>query len=114
MPIYDKGEYSLKLEPPIGWSFEPTEVAVNIGNSKTDLCSSGKDINFIFKGFGITGKVITAAASKTAVGPKGVSVSLYDQNNKTRLGSTVTSEIGAFSFTPVQPGKYVLVCSHPT
>lgn len=111
MPVYDKGEYILKLEPPRGWSFEPNEVAVNIDGSSSDLCSQGKDINFVFKGFGITGKVVS---STPKAGVKGISVLLYDQNNKTRLGSTVTSEGGSFSFTPVQPGKYILVASHPT
>ncbi|OXU24420.1 hypothetical protein TSAR_002763 [Trichomalopsis sarcophagae] len=110
VPVYDKGEYLLKLEPPRGWSFEPTEVTLNVDGT-TDLCSQGKDINFVFKGFGITGKVV---AAKNVAGPKGVSVLLYDQNNKTLLGSTVTTNGGAFSFTPVQPGKYVLVASHPS
>lgn len=45
-----------KVEPPKGWSFEPTEVVLNVDGS-TDICSQGKDINFVFKGFGITGKV---------------------------------------------------------
>ncbi|KAL7295888.1 hypothetical protein TKK_0010932 [Trichogramma kaykai] len=110
LPIYDKGEYYLKLEPPTGWSFEPTEVLLNIDGSGEDLCSQGSDINFVFKGFGITGKVVT---SKTKSGPKGISVSLYDEHNTTLLGSTSTSENGIFSFTPVQPGKYILVASHP-
>ncbi|XP_058808695.1 BOS complex subunit NOMO1 [Phymastichus coffea] len=113
LPVYDKGEYILKLEPPRGWSFEPNEVALNIDGSSTDSCSQGKDINFIFKGFGITGKVVSSS-SKASTGVKGISVLLYDQSNKTRLGSTVTSEGGSFSFTPVQPGKYILVTSHPT
>jgi hypothetical protein len=114
LPVYDKGEYLLKLEPPRGWSFEPTEVVLNIDDSKTDFCSQGKDINFIFKGFGITGKVVTTILSKNRLYPKGISVLLYDQSNKTLLRSTVTSEGGSFSFTPVQPGKYVLVSNHPT
>ncbi|XP_011500341.1 PREDICTED: nodal modulator 3 [Ceratosolen solmsi marchali] len=114
LPVYDKGEYLLKLEPPRGWSFEPTKVILNIDGSNSDLCSQGKDINFIFKGFGITGKVITAASSKTIQYPKGISILLYDKSNKTLLASTVTLEGGTFSFTPVQPGKYVLVASHPT
>lgn len=45
-----------QVEPPPGWSFEPTEVKLNVDGS-TDICSQGKDINFIFKGFGITGRV---------------------------------------------------------
>jgi hypothetical protein len=44
------------VDPPRGWSFEPTEVALNV-DGVTDDCSQGNDINFIFKGFGITGRV---------------------------------------------------------
>ena len=104
----------MKLEPPRGWSFDPTEIVLNIDGSSADPCSQGKDINFVFKGFGITGKVVTVTPTKNEPGPKGVAVLLYDQQNKTLLGSTVTAEGGAFSFTPVQPGKYVLVANHPT
>lgn len=49
--------YSMvQVDPPRGWSFEPTEVLLNVDGS-TDACSQGQDINFSFKGFGITGKV---------------------------------------------------------
>ena len=44
------------MDPPRGWSFEPTEVGLNV-DGITDDCSQGKDINFTFKGFGITGHV---------------------------------------------------------
>lgn len=114
LPVYDRGEYILKLEPPRGWSFEPTEIALNIDGSGKDPCSKGEDIFFTFTGFGITGKVVLAVKTNNKAQPKGISVSLYDQQNKTRLGSTVTSDDGVFSFTPIKPGKYVLVASHPT
>lgn len=45
-----------QVDPPRGWSFEPTEVTLNV-DGITDDCSQGKDINFTFKGFGITGRV---------------------------------------------------------
>lgn len=113
LPVYSKGEYIIKLEPPRGWSFEPLEVAVQVDDLSTNLCSQEKDVNFIFKGFGITGKVVAAVSDKKSV-PKGISVSLFDHKNKTLLGSTVTSNGGTFSFTPIQPGEYVLVAGHPT
>jgi hypothetical protein len=50
-----------QIEPPAGWSFEPKEVILNVDGT-TDLCSQGKDINFIFKGFSITGKVSTISS----------------------------------------------------
>ncbi|XP_014218232.1 nodal modulator 1 [Copidosoma floridanum] len=114
LPVYDKGEYVLKLEPPRGWSFNATKVELNIDGSEEDHCSQGRDINFFFTGFGITGKVVAATKTKTASQLKGISVSLHDQHNKSRLGLAVTSDDGVFSFTPIQPGKYVLVASHPS
>lgn len=59
LPLYEKGEYVLKVHPPAGWSFEPSEVQLDI-DGETDKCSIGQDVNFSFNGFGITGKVITA------------------------------------------------------
>jgi hypothetical protein len=52
----------LQIEPPAGWSFEPKEVILNV-DGVTDSCSQGKDINFMFKGFAITGKVSTVTSS---------------------------------------------------
>jgi hypothetical protein len=52
----------LQIEPPAGWSFEPKEVILNVDGT-TDYCSQGKDINFVFKGFAITGKVSTVFSS---------------------------------------------------
>jgi hypothetical protein len=48
----------LQIEPPEGWSFEPKDVILNVDGT-TDYCSQGKDINFVFKGFAVTGKVST-------------------------------------------------------
>ena len=56
IPVYTKGEYILQVNPPPGWSFEPTQVNVNV-DGKTDPCTKNEDINFFFKGFGLSGKV---------------------------------------------------------
>lgn len=48
LPVYDKGIFILKVSPPAGWSFEPDSVEINF-DGKTDICSLGKDVNFIFK-----------------------------------------------------------------
>ncbi|XP_012278866.1 nodal modulator 3 isoform X2 [Orussus abietinus] len=110
LPLYDKGEYVLKVDPPRGWSFEPTEVLLNVDGS-SDLCSQGVDINFTFKGFGITGWVISDGSNS---GPQGVTISLYNENNKqTPVGTTITAPGGTFYFTPIQPGKYTLIATHP-
>ncbi|XP_043524022.1 nodal modulator 3 isoform X2 [Frieseomelitta varia] len=111
LPLYDKGEYVLKVDPPRGWSFEPTEILLFVDGT-IDACSQGKDINFTFKGFGITGKVTSLGLDS---GPKGVTVSLYKESNEqVPVGTTITTEGGIFYFTPIQPGQYVLVASHPT
>lgn len=48
LPVYDKGDYILKISPPPGWSFEPEQISIAF-DGKTDLCSLGKDVNFVFK-----------------------------------------------------------------
>ncbi|XP_048489214.1 nodal modulator 1 [Plutella xylostella] len=107
LPLYEKGEYVLKVHPPAGWSFEPSQVELLV-DGETDRCSSGQDINFTFNGFGITGKVITAGQSE---GPSGVSVQLVNEKGDKR--ETVTAAGGEFHFTPVIPGKYTVKASHP-
>nr|CAI5861761.1 unnamed protein product [Callosobruchus analis] len=107
VPLYDKGEMVLELAPPPGWSFEPKQVEINV-DGVNDLCSQGKDINFVFQGFGITGKVESLGGSNN--GPKGVTVNLQSkEENRT----TVTDEGGNFFFTPVYPGVYKVSISHP-
>ncbi|KAG5329392.1 NOMO3 protein, partial [Acromyrmex charruanus] len=96
LPLYDKGEYVLK-------------VILNV-DGVTDDCSQGKDINFTFKGFGITGRVISLG---TDSGPKGITISLYtDSNKQNPIKSMLTAEGGIFYFTPIQPGKYILIVHH--
>lgn len=106
LPVYDKGEYILKIAPPPGWSFEPEQFEINF-DGKTDLCSLGKDVNFAFKGFGITGRIGIAGQ---ATGAKDVDVELraIDGSDVRR---TVSDGTGVFSFTPVIPGKYLISVS---
>ena len=106
MPIYDKGEYYLRISPPSGWSFEPSQVELNF-DGKTDICSQGKDVNFVFKGFGITGKVSLAGRS----GAKGVNVQLRSEDGSD-IRRTTSDVNGIFSFTPIIPGKYIVSASH--
>lgn len=56
IPLSDKGEYTLKIEPPSGWFFEPKEVPI-LFDGVNDPCSLSLDINFNFKGFAVTGTV---------------------------------------------------------
>ncbi|XP_050313690.1 nodal modulator 2 [Anthonomus grandis grandis] len=106
VPLYDKGEFKLEISGPPGWSFTPKEVNLNI-NGK-DPCSEGKDINFLFKGFGITGRVESFGDIQR--GPQGVAVKLTSKDGER---TTETGADGSFSFTPVYPGTYSVKISHP-
>lgn len=107
LPLYEKGEYVLKVHPPPGWSFEPSQVELSV-DGVADKCSTGQDINFSFNGFGITGRVITAGQKQ---GPGGIGVQLVNDKGEER--KTVTTVTGDFHFTPVIPGKYTLKATHP-
>nr|XP_045584151.1 nodal modulator 3-like isoform X1 [Procambarus clarkii] len=108
MPLYDKGQYIIKVSPPSGWSFEPEEVSLNV-NGETDACSQGQDINFHFKGFAVIGKVVSIG---NIAGPKGVTVSLY--RGEEVIQTTQTTTDGTYVFTPLSSGKYMVVASHPS
>lgn len=103
LPVYDKGEYYLKISPPPGWSFEPERIDINF-DGKTDVCSQGKDVNFSFKGFGITGRVFGPDKVTSA---KDVNVELRSVNGD-EVRRAISDLNGVFSFTPVIPGQYVL------
>lgn len=98
----------LKVIPPPGWSFEPEQVAIKF-DGQTDLCSQGRDVNFLFKGFGITGRVEFYGASDT--GARGVKVELVAEDGN-KIGQTTTTANGVFSFTPIKPGRYVVKAQH--
>lgn len=107
IPLYDKGVFMLKIEPPVGWSFDPNSVELNIDGT-TDKCSQGEDINFVFTGFTLSGKVVSKGRG---LGPSGVEISLQESaGDKQR--KTVTAEGGFFSFSQVMPGKYHVKASH--
>ncbi|XP_034651028.1 nodal modulator 3 [Drosophila subobscura] len=105
LPIYDKGDYLLSISPPPGWSFEPEHVELHFDGTN-DVCSQGTDVNFVFKGFGITGKVGLA----TGGGARDVDVQLKSEQGEVRR--TKTDNNGIFSFTPIIPGKYVIKATH--
>ncbi|KAH8269451.1 hypothetical protein KR018_003390 [Drosophila ironensis] len=106
LPIYDKGDYLLSISPPPGWSFEPEQVELSF-DGKTDVCSLGRDVNFVFKGFGITGQVALA----TGGGARDVDVELRAEGGEVRRSKTDAN--GIFSFTPIIPGQYEVIASHP-
>lgn len=99
--MYDKGEYLLKISPPPGWSFEPEQIEINF-DGQTDICSQGKDVNFAFKGFGITGQIVGIDGNA-----KDVMVELQS-NNGNDVRKTVSDINGIFYFTPVIPDQYTI------
>lgn len=56
IPLSDNGEYTLSIDPPPGWYFDPKEVPIAF-NGVNDPCSRATDINFNFQGFAVSGKV---------------------------------------------------------
>ena len=108
IPIYAKGEYILQVTPPPGWSFEPAQVALNV-DGHSDPCSKNEDINFLFKGFGLSGKVVTAGDSKQH-GPSGVKLSLL--LDKRVVDTTESSADGSYYFSNVMPNAYVVEAKH--
>lgn len=108
MPLYDKGQYVIKVSPPPGWSFEPEEVSLKVDGG-TDACSLGQDINFHFKGFAVIGKVVSLGSDS---GPEGVTVSLY--KGEKLIQTTQTTTDGSYVFTPLSSGEYLVVASYPS
>ncbi|XP_006814110.1 BOS complex subunit NOMO1 [Saccoglossus kowalevskii] len=109
IPIYDKGDFILKVEPPIGWTFDPSTVELSI-DGKSDPCSKGEDINFKFNGFSINGRVISKGMSE---GPAGVRISLKKKPSMDVLQEILTDIGGKYVFSKVMPGDYIVTASHP-
>ncbi|KAI1296508.1 Nodal modulator 1 [Halotydeus destructor] len=109
LPLEGKGDHVLRVEPPEGWVFEPNEVTIKI-DGQSDPCSRGEDVNFIFKGFSISGKVLSNGLLS---GPSGVTVSLKDKKTNQLIKSLVTGVHGDYSFEEVLPGLYEVSASHP-
>lgn len=101
---YPKGEYTLKISPPPGWSFSPEQIDINY-DGKTDICSQGKDVNFVFKGFGIAGTIVGANGDSTGI--KDVNIELRSIDGKD-IRKTLSDANGLFYFTPVIPGQYTI------
>ncbi|XP_075686281.1 BOS complex subunit NOMO3-like [Rhinoderma darwinii] len=110
IPLYDKGDFVLKIEPPLGWSFEPTSVPLHV-DGVNDICTKGEDVNFVFTGFSVSGKVLSRNQN---LGPAGVQIAMRRAGSGSNLQTTVTQTGGKFSFNKVLPGEYEIIASHPT
>ncbi|CAC5408303.1 Nodal modulator 2,Nodal modulator 3,Nodal modulator 1 [Mytilus coruscus] len=91
IPLYDKADFKLKVEPPKGWSFEPESVELKIDGT-TDPCSRQEDINFKFTGFSVNGKVISKGQVN---GPSGVTVTLHKSGSSDILQTVTTADDGS-------------------
>lgn len=106
IPMYDKGNFVIKVAGPVGWTFSPAEVQVNTA-SEDCPCISGKDINLHITGFAVTGGVVSAGSVD---GPAGVSLALMSDGAE--VGRTMSTEGGKFVFEGVLPGKYQVSATH--
>ncbi|KAM6940411.1 BOS complex subunit NOMO1 [Xenentodon cancila] len=110
IPLYDKGDFVLKIEPPLGWSFEPTSVDLHV-DGVTDICTKEEDINFVFTGFSVSGTVLSKGH---LLGPAGVEVKLSRAGTGEKLQSAFTQPGGKYIFFKVLPGSYDITASHPS
>ncbi|KAK5973547.1 hypothetical protein GCK32_002058 [Trichostrongylus colubriformis] len=98
IPVYNKGQYSLKVSAPEGWYFEPEAVDFKL-DGVNDPCTKNEDVNFSLTGFSISGVVSGGSGS----GPTGLSLTLK-QNGKI-VDTAKTVDGGKYSFKAVA-GKY--------
>eukprot|EP00898_Chlorokybus_atmophyticus_P005383 jgi/Chlat1/5846/Chrsp4S06365 len=112
IPVYDKGTFVVKVDGPAGWSFSPDAVTTAVDSHG---CHSGKDINFVYTGFSLTGKVLGpeggASCQTDEPGPAGVTV--VAQSPKVRV-TTETLRGATYTFTNLLPDLYEVEASHPT
>jgi len=106
LPLYDKGEYLIKLEAPPGWLLEPEQQSVS--TDPAGPCAQGIDLNFNIVGFALAGRVCTEGSS---VGPAGVELLLEGGGSKYKA-TTIAG--GMYTFKDAPPGTYTLTASHPT
>uniref|UniRef100_A0A4W4F4M3 Prealbumin-like fold domain-containing protein n=1 Tax=Electrophorus electricus TaxID=8005 RepID=A0A4W4F4M3_ELEEL len=108
IPLYDKGDFVLKIEPPTGWSFEPMTVDLHV-DGLTDICTKEQDINFFFTGFSVLGTVLSKGQDQ---GPAGVEVILSPAGAGGTLQTVLTQAGGQYTFSQVLPGSYDITASH--
>ncbi|RMC17742.1 hypothetical protein DUI87_05407 [Hirundo rustica rustica] len=102
IPLYDKFHRSSLPEP--------TSVDIHV-DGINDICTKGGDINFVFTGFSVNGKVLSKGQT---LGPAGVQVVLRNAGSDLNIQATITQPGGKFAFFKVLPGEYEIFASHPT
>jgi len=106
LPIYDKETYTLKVQGPPGFLFEPSQQKV----STTDgLCGQSKDVDFTIVGFALAGRVLSYGSDD---GPEGVLMTLSGGDGA--KSTSKTTKGGHYSFADAKPGvEYTITASHP-
>ncbi|CAI2354984.1 unnamed protein product [Caenorhabditis sp. 36 PRJEB53466] len=94
IPVYNKGQYILKVSSPAGYFFEPDTIDIKI-DGVSDACSTNQDLIFELKGFSVRGVVDGA--------PPGLLLVLTQNGEK--IDSTVTQEGGKYEMK-APSGKY--------
>ena len=112
IPVYEKGEHTIKVSPPLGWKFSQSSVTIDI-DGVSDQCSTNVDINFVFDGFGVVGRVLTAG---TDSGPEGVNISLLTPRGDEQevVQTTETGPGGSYVFTAVPRTDHQVSAGHPS
>jgi len=98
--------FRLTARPPTGWKIHPEEGVVIPVDGFSDPCSTNKDVNFAFVGFGITGSVLS---KDTNSGPSGIKVELLEKSKGDQeevVKSALTGQDGSYVFFGVLPGVY--------
>uniref|UniRef100_A0A915PI40 Uncharacterized protein n=1 Tax=Setaria digitata TaxID=48799 RepID=A0A915PI40_9BILA len=101
IPVYNKGDYSIRLFAPDGWFFKPSTFDLKV-DGKSDLCTKGEDINFVLSAFAVEGTL----RSGDGDGPAGVTLILISENG-TVISEAKTKTNGAYRFR-ASPGKYLV------
>eukprot|EP01147_Barroeca_monosierra_P002034 gene2034-5107_t len=108
LPMEQKGYFTFEISAPPGWNFEPQQISINF-NGESDDCSQGKDINFEFVGFDISGQVVVAGAD---TGPLGVNIALFkhaEDDTSDPIGKPLKTNL---TNSNVLPGTYVVRATH--
>jgi hypothetical protein len=107
IPVYNKGNYQLKVFAPEGWVFESDTVELKI-DGKNDACSRLEDVNFNLSGFTVSGRVRSGGDGKkdTSKGPNQLALGLFNSAGKV-ISRTQTTERGTYEFKVV-PGEYII------
>ncbi|CAD6199350.1 unnamed protein product [Caenorhabditis auriculariae] len=94
IPVYNKGQYSLRVASPEGYYFDPEIFSFKL-DGETDPCTKNKDIIFNLKSFSVSGVVDGAVAGLPLVLTK----------NGEKVDTTLTEEGGKYKMK-APPGKY--------